>query len=216
MISLFSSAQEGTNIHNIPYIEVTGEGKMEVSPDEIYLSILIDEGDKGRVIMERLERDMIKELKQLGIDTDEQLKVLNFGSDFKSRILGQKINTSKQFELLIKESKRVPQVFVKLEDLGISNINLLRVDHSKREEFELEVKVLAVRAAKKKAELMLAELDNKVGKTLYVQENSSGYYPRANNTMMLSRGQADYESLPDLDFRTMVFQAGVQVRFGIE
>lgn len=218
LFSFAALAQEEINIHNVPYIEVTGEGKLEVVPDEIYLSIYINEADKGTKSMEQLERDMIKELKKLGIETSERLKVLDFSSDLRNRVIGQKINTSKQYELFLTDTKNVPLVFANLEKIGISNINLTRVDHSKREELELDVKVLAVRSAKEKAEKMLGELGNKVGKPLYIQERNGGY--RQQNDQAMMRSSRNYlpeeKNFADLDFRTIVLQYGVQVRFGID
>ncbi|MEP1097192.1 MAG: SIMPL domain-containing protein [Cyclobacteriaceae bacterium] len=215
--SCFAFSQEDTNIHNVPYIEVTGEGKVEVSPNEVYLSIFINEEDRGKLSMEKLERDMLSKLENLGIDVESQLKVLNFNSGFRNRVIGQKINTSKQYELMLKETGQVPLVFVELEKLNISNIYVIRVDHSDREEFELDVKVAAVRSAKLKADKMLAELDKKVGDPLYIQERNNGYYPQ--NDVSL-RGASSFalkeESVPDLDFRTITIRYSVQVRFSIE
>lgn len=211
---LFS--QEIPNIHNVPYIEVTGEGKLEIIPDEIYLSITIDEGDRGRQSMEKQERDMLKQLESIGVDSKSQLKVLDFNSGFKTRIIGQKINTAKSYQLLLRQTKRVPQVFAELEKVGISNITLLRVDHSEIEAYELEVKMLAIRSAKQKAEKMLSELGHSVGKPLYIQERNVGF-GRQNDYM--ARGVASFaesEALPDLDFQTIVLQYGVQVRFSID
>ncbi len=216
--SNFLYSQDEKNIHNIPYIEVTGEGRMEVSPNEIYLSIFINEADRGKLSMEKLEKDMLKKLADIGINTDEQVKVLNFTSGFKNRVLGQKINTSKRYELMLRETLKVPQVFSELEKLNISNINLVRVDHSERESLEMDVKVEAVRSAKEKAQRMLEELGNKVGDPLYIQEINQGYYPR--NTDLSIRSATSFamesEALPDLDFQTIVLQYSVQVRFAID
>jgi len=214
--SCFAFSQEETNIHNVPYIEVTGEGKVEVSPNEVYLSVFINEEDRGRLSMEKLEQDMLKKLKGIGIDTEKQVKVLNFNSGFRNRALGQKISTSKRYELMLTETKQVPEVFIELEKLGISNMYVSRVDHSDREMMELNVKVAAVRSAKEKAERMLGELGKTVGDPLSIQERNNGYYPQ--NDVAL-RGVSNFamneESAPDLDFRTITLRYSVQVRFSI-
>lgn len=216
-ISLNTFCQDEINIHNVPYIEVTGEGKLEVIPDEIYFSIYINEADRGTKSMEQLEGEMIKVLEKLGIETSERLKVLDFTSGLKNRVIGQKINTAKQYELFLSDAKNVPRVFANLEKIGISNINLTRVDHSQREKLELDVKVLAVKSAKEKAERMLMELGNRVGKPLYIQERNTGYRPQYNQAMARSASFAsDEQAYANLDFRTMVLQYGVQIRFGID
>ncbi len=214
--SNFLFSQDEKNIHNVPYIEVTGQGKMEISPNEIYLSIFINEADRGKLSMEKLEKDMLKRLTSLGIDTDKQLKVLSFNSGFRNRVLGQKINTSKRYELMLQKTKQVPQVFAELERLNISNINLIRVDHSERETLEIEVKVAAVRSAKEKAEQMLAELGKKVGDPLFIQEFNRRNYGFQDEFAARTSSFAETESLPDLDFRTIVIQYNIQVRFAID
>lgn len=221
VLTLFSSciafSQDEININNVPYIEVAGEGKMELLPNEVYMSIFINEADRGKSTMEKLERDMLKKLEDLGVDVDSQVKVLNFNSGFRNRVIGQKINTSKQYELMLKETKQVPLVFVELEKLNISNIYVMRVDHSDREVLELDVKVAAVRSARLKADKMLAELGKKVGDPLYIQERSNGYYPQ---NVGRSRAAASYdvqeESVADLDFRTITLRYSVQIRFSIK
>ena len=59
-----------------PYIEVTGRAEMEVAPDEIYVRITINEQDsKGKTTVLQQEKDMVRRLKDLGIDVDEKLVV---------------------------------------------------------------------------------------------------------------------------------------------
>lgn len=220
LIALSGFSQDQVNIHNVPYIEVSGEGMIEITPNEIYLAILIDEADRGRLSMEKLENDMIQKLKELGIRTDEQLKVLDFNSAFRSRVIGQKINTSKRYELLLRKSSNVPRVYREFEELGISNINIVRIDHSNREEFELKARLQAVADAKKRATAMLAELDDKIGSTLYVQDRNSFQDRGAvrSEAALFYKSKAGYaadEALNDIDFRTIVLKANVQVRFGI-
>ena len=74
VICLFSYtsiiAQSGVkNFIDQNYIEITGIVETEITPDEIYLSIIINEKDKkGKISVEQQETAMIKKLKQLGID----------------------------------------------------------------------------------------------------------------------------------------------------
>ena len=59
-----------------PYIEVTGRAEMEVAPDEIYVRITINEQDsKGKTTVLQQEKDMVRRLKDLGIDVDKKLVV---------------------------------------------------------------------------------------------------------------------------------------------
>ncbi len=58
------------------YIQVNGRAEKEITPDEFYLSIVINERDsKGKISVESQQRDMIAALKRLGVNVEKQLKV---------------------------------------------------------------------------------------------------------------------------------------------
>ena len=68
MLSTAASAQQTEAYPS--YIIVTGNAEREVTPDEIYVGITIDESDSrsGKVTVAEQERKMVAELKKLGID----------------------------------------------------------------------------------------------------------------------------------------------------
>ena len=64
------------------YIQVNGRAEKEITPDEFYLSVIINERDsKGKISVESQQRDMIAALKRLGVNVEKQLKVANLSSD---------------------------------------------------------------------------------------------------------------------------------------
>ena len=82
---LFSSiiiAQTGEkNFIDQNYIEVTGKAEMEIIPDEIYISILLNEKNyKGKNFPE-LEKSMFDKLSDLGIDLSKDLAIKDLLSD---------------------------------------------------------------------------------------------------------------------------------------
>ena len=65
------------------YVQVYGRAEKEITPDEFYLQIIINERDsKGKISVESQQRDMIAALKRLNVDIDKQLKVANLSSEF--------------------------------------------------------------------------------------------------------------------------------------
>lgn len=65
------------------YIQVNGRAEKEITPDEFYLQIVINERDsKGKISVESQQRDMIAALKRLGVNVEKQLKVANLSSEF--------------------------------------------------------------------------------------------------------------------------------------
>ena len=65
------------------YIQVYGRAEKEITPDEFYLQIVINERDsKGKISVESQQREMIAALKRAGVDVEKQLKVANLSSEF--------------------------------------------------------------------------------------------------------------------------------------
>ena len=53
------------------YIQVYGRAEKEITPDEFYLQIIINERDsKGKISVESQQRGMIAALKRAGVDVD--------------------------------------------------------------------------------------------------------------------------------------------------
>lgn len=222
---IFSSAtyaQQGKNFIDQPYMEVTGKAELEIVPDEIYLKIRINELDnKAKQSLEELEKSMIKTLKAIGVDIEKELAIIDFSSNFRSYLLRKNsILTSKDYQLLLHNGQTTARVFIELEKIGISNISIEKVGHSKIEALQNKVKVMAIIAAKEKAKLLAAGINQSVGNALYVQEMGSGYYPRvqrAGNIMMKSLAEADMvESIPEIEFEKIKLEYSILVRFELK
>lgn len=97
--------------------------------DEFYLSIVINERDsKGKISVESQQRDMIAALKRLGVNVEKQLKVANLSSEFFKK--NTSVATAK-YQLQLGSSAEVAKVWQALDGLGISNVSILKVSHSK-------------------------------------------------------------------------------------
>lgn len=225
LLLIFTSAtyaQQGKNFIDQPYMEVTGKAELEIIPDEIYLKIRINELDnKAKQSLEELEKSMIKTLKAIGVNIEKELAIIDFSSNFRSYLLRKNsILTSKDYQLLLHNGQTTARVFIELEKIGISNISIEKVGHSKIEALQNKVKVMAIIAAKEKAKLLAAGINQSIGNALYVQEMGSGYYPRvqrAGNIMMKSFAEADMvESIPEIEFEKIKLEYSILVRFELK
>ena len=130
------------------YIQVNGRSQMEVTPDEFYLSIVINEREsKGKITVEIQQRQMIDALKKLGVDVEKQLKVTNMSSDFYKK--ASSLTTAK-YQLLLHSAAEVGDVTAALGDLGISNVGIVRVTRSDIDSLKEQVRLDAIRNAKSK------------------------------------------------------------------
>ncbi|WP_461629538.1 SIMPL domain-containing protein [Labilibaculum euxinus] len=219
-LSWSAMAQAQKNFIDQNYIEVKGLAELEVVPDEIYLNIHLDEEDtKNKESIEVLEKQMFVALKKAGINLEEQLSVSDFASNLQNHFFQRAdMKKSKDFELLVHDSKTLGKVFVELDKIKISNISILRVDHSEIEKYRKQVKINAVIAGKEKAVALAEAIGQKVGKAIYINEVSSPYGRQMVNTMMRVKSE-NFESakgVPDLDFQKIKLEYSVMISFALE
>ena len=104
------------------YIQVNGRAEKEITPDEFYLSVIINERDsKGKISVESQQRDMIAALKRLGVNVEKQLKVANLSSEFFKK--NTSVATAK-YQLQLGSAAEVSKVWQALDNLGISNVSI--------------------------------------------------------------------------------------------
>jgi uncharacterized protein YggE len=164
----------GKNFIDQNFIEVTGYCEKQITPNRIYLKILVNEKDIKGKTLEEIEKSMITKLQEIGIDVSKDLVIKDFISNFKNYwILKSDIVLIKEYQLLVYEVKTAGMVFTELEKLGISNISIERLDHSEIEKFRQEVKVDAIKSAKEKANALTNAINQETGRALYILEHGN-------------------------------------------
>ncbi len=218
LATAFVAVSQTKNFIDQPYIETNARVDTSVTPDDIYLAITISEKDtKGKISVEKLEIKMIARLKDIGIDTDKQLKITDLSSDFKKYFLKQKdVLKAKSYSLLVHTGLDAGKVLVELEDLNISNVRIERTEYSKMEELTLRLKSKAVEKAKQVALALAAPLGQEVGNAIYISDQSGygNYYAQPVAAIQL-RGVADKKEYTpaDIEFQKIKVENTVAVKF---
>ncbi|MDR3704643.1 MAG: SIMPL domain-containing protein [Paludibacteraceae bacterium] len=218
LLAITLSMQAQKNFLDINYIEVTGTANKEVTPDMIYLNIVINENDIKTAINEQ-EKNMVEKLKGIGIDVVKDLSMEDMDSYFKSRFLKKKdVLLSRNYQLLVHDGKTVAKVFTELEKIDISNISVAKIDHSKITELRKEVRANAIKAAKEKAEYLTKAVGQTIGKAIYIEvTNENEPRPiRVNNMMYKTASLAEDAYEPDIDFKTIKIESSILVRFELK
>lgn len=206
------------------YLETTAKVDTLIKPDIIYLDILIREKDeKNKISVEELENNMAEKLKTLGIDVQKQLILSDLSSNFKKYFLKQKdIMKSKAYKLKVFDAQTAGKVIVGLEDIGISNVSLDKTEYSKIEELKLKLKSKAVAKAKMQAEYLIAPLNQKITKALFITDTyfqSYNYNGELDEIVVIGfsgkRMKQDYQPI-DIEFKPIKVEAEVSIKFGIE
>ncbi|TKG95913.1 DUF541 domain-containing protein [Puteibacter caeruleilacunae] len=216
----FSNYAQQFTTESVPTIEVTGKTEKEITPNEIYLEITLNE-QQNKSSIESLERKMTSIFRKLKIDIEKDLKVLDFMSNFKSYVLKRKdVIKTKKYQLIVHESAMVGKVFYELEQVGIANVDLVKVDHSDMDSFEKALKIEAIKKAQQQAKYLVEALDQTLGSPVYIRDNY--IYPINQPRRMLRKSAFVGESMmmdagaPNIEFEKIKITAEVFVKFKIE
>ncbi|RNI40072.1 DUF541 domain-containing protein [Hanamia caeni] len=200
-----------------PYVEVAGSADTLVTPDEIYIKINISEKDtKNKTSVEELERKMFDALKAMGIDVEKNLTTSDLSSNFKTYFLKSKdIMKSKDYMLKVKDAVTATKVFIKLEDLGISNSSIDHVDYSKMEEMKNIMRTKAIENAKLRAIALTKPLQQGIGPAIFISDNE--VYPirplAREAKLNLYQASDSAEALPQIDFEKIEVSSNVNAKF---
>ena len=128
----------------------------------------------------------------------------------------------KQFQLKLNTPEQVAQVFGSLNDLGISNVSILKVSHSKIDQYKEQVRVEAMQNAKQSAQTLAQAIGQSVGKCFYIYDSNNNVMPVFYDNMAVMRsakaaGLAEDAAADEpLDFKTIKLQYNVQAKFVLE
>ncbi len=223
VLSTAASAQQTETYPS--YISVTGSAERDVTPDEIYEGITIDESDSrnGKITVAEQERRMVAELKKLGIDVDKDLQVGDMSGDLKSYVLRRdRVQTQKNYVLKVGDAATLGKVFQSLAAIDISRMNLIKATRSDIEQIRLELRAEAMKSARRSADTLAEAIGQKAGKAFMINDNN--YYGGGtvyfNSAMPVARSakmeMATEDAGSAIEFQDMKVNCSVNVRFILE
>jgi uncharacterized protein YggE len=220
---MMAEAQDVQPGQEKPYIEVVGNGEMEIVPNEIYISFTLKErmDGKNKITIEAQEKELKTQLQKAGFDL-ANLSLSDASAGFVPvKRKKQEVLTSKNYIIKVATTTEVAAVFDVLDSVEALNGDISRVAHSEIEKYRKEVKIMAVKAAKEKAAYLLEAIGESVGKPLMIQERESydDVMPVANYRMktvgVMAESEIAPEELPELSFQKIKLKYAVFARFAI-
>ncbi len=199
-----------------PYIEVNGSADSLVTPNEIFIKIIISEKDtKDRVSVEEQENKMIPALKSMNINTDKDLTNSDMMSNYKFHLLKQKdVIKTKEYILKVKDANTLNKVFIKLEELGISNTSIDRVNHSDLENIKNACRSKAIENARQKALALTRPINQSIGNAIFITDNEANYaVPYAARGMMVMMDKAVDNQESNIQFEKIKVEASISAKF---
>lgn len=207
-----------------PYIEVVGNGEMEIVPNEIYISFTLKErmDGKKKIEIDSQEKELKKQLQKAGFDL-EKLSLADASSGFVTvKRKKQEVLASKNYVIKVATTGEIASVFEVLDNVEALNADITRVAHSEIEKYRKEVKILAMKAAKEKAGYLLEAVGETVGKPLMIQEREmyDDIMPVTRMANMKAMAMEDSglaaEDIPELTFQKIKLKYSVFARFAIQ
>jgi uncharacterized protein YggE len=167
--SLHAQAQSATD--EKPFIEVTGTAELEIVPDEIFVDIVLQERfDKDKLTVDMREDRLKTALGEIGIDLKNLSLSAASASYVSMKWKGKDVLSRKNYRLKLSDAVTVGRLFEQLDKLDINNAYISAMNHSKMDSLKKEINIKAIKAAKDKADYLLAAIGSKAGKPLIVQE----------------------------------------------
>lgn len=224
-LMLFSSILANSQTKNFidqPYIEVSGSADTLVTPNEIFIRILLSEKDtRDRVSIEELEEKMVTALKGLGLDIEKDLTTSDMTSSFKFYLLKNKdVIKTKIYTLKVTDAVAASKVFMKLEEIGISNTSIERVDYSDLDNLKNIMRTKAIVDAKQRAIALTKPLNQTVGTAIHIidaenisqqlQGRVAGIQIRGISSFS---NDNKYENMPKIEFEKIKVTASINAKF---
>ena len=209
----FSASAQTTEM--IPTVAVNGQSQIRVLPDEIYLSIRLDESDtKGRLPIEEQRRKMFSALKRAGVDAEKQLSVQDMSSSYfrRSRSLEATL-----YELKLSSADAVRKVFDELDAVGITNVNVTRTSHSDMEGLRSEARQKAIQNAQQRARELAEAIGQSIGACYEISDYTTSVQPVYRKNMLMATATAmdtvAAEAEPDVQFEQIEISYSVSAKF---
>ena len=216
------SAQEDNNSR---YIEVTGSSETEIIPDEIHFMITIKEywqeefekkskpeDYQTKVPVNEIEHNLMSALKQAGIAPSD-IQTKEVGDYWRER--GKDFLISKTFDIKLQNPDQINRIIQTVNTKGIQSMNIGELKNKDLQEYRKQGKIEALKAARQKADYLVAAMGQKLGNVLRIvepEERSFSYFQP--QSAMSNVAIPSYDSNPE-NFRTIKLRYQRTARFEI-
>lgn len=215
---LFMTMSYAQEQKQVPMINVSGEGKVKVAPDQASISISIEtKGTKAEDVKKENDKKMdaiLKFIKSSNIakeDYQTQRVSLNPNYDYEKK--KHNYIATQSVQILLKDLAKYDELMEGLVDKGINRIDNVEFKSSKMKELQSDARKLAIKDAKAKAEDFVSVLGQKVGKAILISDNSQIYVPQPRMYAMKSMAMDEAAPRETLAVGEIEITANVSVSF---
>jgi uncharacterized protein YggE len=178
--AVLTNAQE---IKPTPQVNVAGEGKVRVTPDQVFIAVSVDtKGNKAADVKrdnDAVVEKVIQAIKKSNLPKEDvQTKRISLNPVYDYEKKKYSYSATQTIEILLKDLSKYDAMMENLVDAGINRIGSVEFRSSKIEQYKSDARKEAMKEAKRKAEDYVSVLGQKVGKALTISDNTQVYYPQ--------------------------------------
>jgi len=193
---MFMTMTYGQEIKQIPQINVNGEGKIKVTPDQVSISATVEtKGNNAKDVKKQNDEKIdavLKFIKKMNIPTaDFKTKQVALNPQYDYEKKKTSYNATQTIEIVLKDLSKYDELMEGLVQQGINRIDKVSFESSKLTQYQSEARKLAIKDAKSKAEDYVSVLGQKVGKAITISDNSQIYQPQPMYAGMRMKESAD-------------------------
>ncbi|MRX70419.1 hypothetical protein SAMN06265349_10337 [Flavobacterium resistens] len=193
---MFMTMSYGQETKQIPLINVNGEGKVKVAPDQVCISATVEtKGNNAKDVKKQNDEKMdavLKFIKKMNIPTaDFKTKQVALNPQYDYEKKKTSYNATQTVEIIVKDLSKYDELMEGLVQQGINRIDRVTFESSKEAQLQAEARKLAMKDAKAKADDYVSVLGQKVGKAFVISDNSQVYHPQPMYAAMRMKESAD-------------------------
>ena len=207
-----------------PYIDMNTTVEREVTPDEIFLRITIDENDyKGKKTLEQMQKSLLEVLRKSNVDAAEALSLNYMGSEVGYKLFSKDIKpkTEAVYTLKLYDVITMQKVIESLENVQITNILLAKTKYTKEEELKRSMSIDAMRQAQAEARVLAGAVEQQIGKAISISSwisKGETAQPRLYKSRSVSNDAMDIseEQTSQISIAKITYRFNVSVRFELK
>jgi uncharacterized protein YggE len=203
-----------------PQINVSGEGKILVAPDQADISIGVTntgaDANEVKKTNDAAIDAVIKFLKSQKLpQADYQTQRVNLNKNYDYTKKKYSYVASQTIVIHLKDLAKYDALMMGLTDAGVNTINGVAFKTSKQEQYESEARVKAVANALKKATDYTTALGQKLGKAILVTDNTQTFYPQPVMRMAAMKNESDAMPNETLAIGEIEITANVNISYAL-
>lgn len=180
---LFISMSYGQEVKQVPQINVSGEGKVKVIPDQATIMVTVEtKGNNAKDVKKQNDEKIdavLKFIKKMNVaPTDYKTQRVSLNPQYDYEKKKHSYNATQTIEILLRDLSKYDELMEGLVDQGINRIDAVTFQSSKLAQYQSEARKLAMKEAKMKAEDYVSVLGQKVGRAITISDNTQTYYPQ--------------------------------------